>query len=106
MQVQLSIHLCACVNKKMQDICKILCDEINGIRATFSVFDEIAQSATSEAPKGSASSEQLLKLKRFFIKATDLGADKSRAKERKLRIQNTYEMVQVCLHFNSQSPHK
>jgi hypothetical protein len=83
-------------------MCKALCDELNGIRATFPIFDEIAQTA-SEAPKGHASAEQQLKLKRFFVKAADLGADKVHAKERKLRIENTCEMVQVCLPFDFQA---
>ncbi len=84
----------------MQDISKALCDELNAIRATFPIFDEVAHSSP-EAPKGSASAEQLLKLKRFFIKAADLGAEKIQAKERKMRIQNTCDMVQVCFPFIS-----
>jgi hypothetical protein len=88
-------------NALRQDVRKSLCDELNGIMATFPIFDEISQSA-SEPSKGSASTEQL-KQKRFFIKAVELGTEKHQAaNERKLRIQRTAEMVQVCLQPNTQ----
>jgi hypothetical protein len=84
-------------------VCKSLCDELNGIMATFPIFDEISQSA-SEAPKGPASAEQLLKQKRFFIKAVELGTEKYQAaKEREMRIRRTAETVQVCLQQNTRT---
>jgi hypothetical protein len=89
-------HSC---NALRQDVCKTLCDELNGIIATFPIFDELARN-TSEGP------DQLLKAKKFFIKAAELHAEKIQAaSERKLRIQKTSEMVQVRLPSNTQTFH-
>ncbi len=75
-----------------QEFCKGLCDEINGIRATFPVFEEIAK---AEMPKGTSSAEQLIKLKKFFAKAIDPSQDKIQMQERKSRILKTSDIVQV-----------
>jgi hypothetical protein len=75
-----------------QEFCKGLCDEINGIRATFPVFEEIAK---AELPKGTTSAEQLLKLKKFFAKAIDPSQDKIQMQDRKSRILKTSDIVQV-----------
>lgn len=76
-------------NVLYQDICDILCAELNGISKTLSVFDEIAK---AESPKGTSPSDQQLKAKKVFIKAT---IDQN-LQERASRIQITAGIVQVC----------
>jgi hypothetical protein len=76
-----------------QELCKGLCDEINGIRATFPLFEDIATKV--EMPKGTTFAEQLLKLKKFFSKAIDPIRDNIQMQERSSRILKTSDNVQV-----------
>ena len=77
-------------NVLYQDICDILCAELNGTSKTFHVFDEIAK---ADAPKGTSKAETDLKSKKMFIKAIEPAA--GQLQERKSRIQHTAGVVQV-----------
>ena len=72
-------------------MCKALCDELNGIRATIPVFDEIVKAGDA---KGNTPAEVQLKNKKLFVKAID--PTSVQLQERKSRIQRTSGIVQVC----------
>jgi hypothetical protein len=73
-------------------MCKALCDELNGIRATIPVFDEIIKAGD---PKGTSPAETQLKNKKLFAKAIDPRS--VQLQERNSRIQRTSGIIQVCL---------
>jgi hypothetical protein len=73
-----------------QHLCKTLCDALNGIQATFPVFDEIDKAPAST---GRSAAELKLNATKLFVKAINPGS--VQLQERKLRIQQTLDAVQV-----------
>lgn len=84
-------ELFSSINVLLQDMCKALCDELNGIRATLPLFDEVVKAAD---PKGNSPAEAQLKNKKLFVKAIDPRS--LQLQVRKSRIQLTSGIVQVC----------
>ena len=72
---------------------KVLCDELNGIRATIPVFDENVKAGDLT---GNSPAAAQLKNKKLFVKAID--PTSVQLQERKSRIQRTSGIVQVCRH--------